>query len=57
MEDARAFVPCATLRPGLSVLTGHVPVIEKPELTIAESMVSQPEEVFPLLSESPCLYA
>ena len=59
MEEARAFVPCATDLPGLSVRIGHVPVIVKPARMIAVNIVSQPVEAvllsLPLSSVSLCL--
>ena len=44
MEDASALVPDAMERFAISVRMGHVPVMAKPALMIALSMVSQPVE-------------
>lgn len=44
MEDARALVPDAIFLLDISVRMGHVPVMEKPALMMAESMVSHPVE-------------
>ena len=52
MEDANALVLLATERLAISVRIGHVPVMAKPALMIAESMVSQPVEACAALSPS-----
>ena len=62
MEEARALVPEAIERLLISVRMGQVPVIEKPALMMADSIVSQPveavaEDPSPSVSASLCLNA